>query len=112
MIFRQLFDPQSSTYTYLLADERTRHALLVDPVFEQARRDTALIEELYAFLYHSPGERFTYVHEWREGDLVIWDNHAVQHGRPEVGDRDARTLRRVCVGPEQDLSLFAGRRVS
>ena len=46
MIFRQLFDPQSSTYTYLLADERTRHALLVDPVFEQARRDTALIEEL------------------------------------------------------------------
>jgi glyoxylase-like metal-dependent hydrolase (beta-lactamase superfamily II)/rhodanese-related sulfurtransferase len=46
MIFRQLFDPQSSTYTYLLADERTRHALLVDPVFEQARRDAALIEEL------------------------------------------------------------------
>jgi sulfur dioxygenase len=46
MIFRQLFDPQSSTYTYLLADERSRHALLVDPVFEQVRRDTALIEEL------------------------------------------------------------------
>ncbi|MGH8666582.1 MAG: MBL fold metallo-hydrolase [Burkholderiales bacterium] len=46
MIFRQLFDPQSSTYTYLLADERSRHALLVDPVFEQARRDTALVEEL------------------------------------------------------------------
>jgi glyoxylase-like metal-dependent hydrolase (beta-lactamase superfamily II) len=46
MIFRQLFDPQSSTYTYLLADERSRHALLIDPVFEQARRDTALIEEL------------------------------------------------------------------
>jgi glyoxylase-like metal-dependent hydrolase (beta-lactamase superfamily II)/rhodanese-related sulfurtransferase len=46
MIFRQLFDPPSSTYTYLLADERSRHALLVDPVFEQARRDTALIEEL------------------------------------------------------------------
>ncbi|MCC7081475.1 MAG: MBL fold metallo-hydrolase [Burkholderiales bacterium] len=46
MIFRQLFDPQSSTYTYLLADERSRHALLVDPVFEQARRDSALIDEL------------------------------------------------------------------
>ncbi|MPZ45477.1 MAG: MBL fold metallo-hydrolase [Betaproteobacteria bacterium] len=46
MIFRQLFDPQSSTYTYLLADERSRHALLIDPVFEQARRDTALVEEL------------------------------------------------------------------
>lgn len=46
MIFRQLFDPQSSTYTYLLADSATREALLVDPVFEHARRDGALIEEL------------------------------------------------------------------
>lgn len=46
MIFRQLFDPQSSTYTYLLGDEETRNAVLIDPVFEQARRDAALIGEL------------------------------------------------------------------
>jgi len=46
MIFRQLFDPQSSTYTYLLADTATRAAVLIDPVFEQARRDAALVEEL------------------------------------------------------------------
>ena len=46
MIFRQLFDPQSSTYTYLLADPGTRRAVLIDPVFEQARRDSALIKEL------------------------------------------------------------------
>src|SRR4249919_2197242 len=46
MIFRQLFDPQSSTYTYLLADPASRAALLIDPVFEQARRDAALVEEL------------------------------------------------------------------
>ena len=46
MIFRQLFDPQSSTYTYLLADSLTREALLIDPVFEHARRDAALLEEL------------------------------------------------------------------
>ena len=46
MIFRQLFDPQSSTYTYLLADPGTREAVLIDPVFEHARRDAALIEEL------------------------------------------------------------------
>src|SRR5438309_54492 len=46
MIFRQLFDPQSSTYTYLLADATSREALLIDPVFEQARRDAALLEEL------------------------------------------------------------------
>ena len=46
MIFRQLFDPQSCTYTYLLADAASREALLIDPVFEQARRDAALIGEL------------------------------------------------------------------
>ena len=46
MIFRQLFDPQSSTYTYLLADEDTKEAVLIDPVFEQVRRDSALIQEL------------------------------------------------------------------
>ncbi|HET7098442.1 MAG TPA: MBL fold metallo-hydrolase, partial [Casimicrobiaceae bacterium] len=46
LIFRQLFDPQSSTYSYLLADRRSREAVLIDPVFEQARRDAALIQEL------------------------------------------------------------------
>ena len=46
MIFRQLFDPQSSTYSYLLADSLTREAVLIDPVFEHARRDAALIREL------------------------------------------------------------------
>jgi len=46
LIFRQLFDPQSSTYTYLLADAGAREAVLIDPVFEQARRDAALVAEL------------------------------------------------------------------
>ncbi len=43
-IFRQLFDPVSSTYTYLLAD--SGEAVLIDPVFEHAGRDAALIREL------------------------------------------------------------------
>ena len=46
LIFRQLFDPQSSTYSYLLGDPRTREAVLIDPVFDQARRDAALVREL------------------------------------------------------------------
>jgi len=46
MLFRQLFDPQSSTYSYLLADESSGQAILIDPVFEQVRRDSALISEL------------------------------------------------------------------
>ena len=45
-IFRQLFDPQSSTYTYLLGCSLTGEAVLIDPVFEQVQRDAALISEL------------------------------------------------------------------
>jgi glyoxylase-like metal-dependent hydrolase (beta-lactamase superfamily II) len=46
LIFRQLFDPETSTYTYLLADKRTREAVLIDPVREHLERDTALLREL------------------------------------------------------------------
>jgi glyoxylase-like metal-dependent hydrolase (beta-lactamase superfamily II)/rhodanese-related sulfurtransferase len=53
LIFRQLFDPQSSTYTYLLADGKTRDAVLIDPVFEQVGRDCALIRELGVTLLYT-----------------------------------------------------------
>ncbi|MGF1624421.1 MAG: rhodanese-like domain-containing protein [Alphaproteobacteria bacterium] len=46
MLFRQLFDPQSGTYSYLLADTASREAVLIDPVYEQVRRDSALLAEL------------------------------------------------------------------
>jgi len=46
LIFRQLFEPQSSTYSYLLADGESAEAVLIDPVFEQVPRDTALVREL------------------------------------------------------------------
>jgi sulfur dioxygenase len=46
MIFRQLFDAQTSTYTYLVADETTRKAALIDPVVEQVDRDLQLVHEL------------------------------------------------------------------
>lgn len=46
MIFRQLFDSKSSTFTYLLADAETKEAVLIDPVIEKVNRDLALINEL------------------------------------------------------------------
>jgi sulfur dioxygenase len=46
LIFRQLFDASSSTYTYLLAERASGQAVLIDPVYEQARRDAALVAEL------------------------------------------------------------------
>ncbi len=46
LIFQQLFDHQSSTYTYLLADAITREAVLIDTVIEHVERDLQLIDEL------------------------------------------------------------------
>jgi glyoxylase-like metal-dependent hydrolase (beta-lactamase superfamily II) len=46
MLFRQLFDPETSTYTYLLADLDRREAVLIDPVKEQLERDVKLLDDL------------------------------------------------------------------
>lgn len=46
MFLRQLFDSESSTYTYLLADPATKQAALIDPVDNQIERDLKLIDEL------------------------------------------------------------------
>ena len=46
MLLRQLYDHESSTYTYLLADPATGKAALIDPVAEQLERDLALVGEL------------------------------------------------------------------
>ena len=46
MIFRQMFDSVSSTYTYLLASRAGGEALLIDPVFEKTDRYIKLLEEL------------------------------------------------------------------
>ena len=46
MIFRQLLEPVSSTYTYLLGCERTREAVLIDPVMPTWQRDLGVIREL------------------------------------------------------------------
>jgi len=46
MIFRQLFEPVSSTYTYLIGCEQTGQAALIDPVLETVERDLNLVREL------------------------------------------------------------------
>jgi glyoxylase-like metal-dependent hydrolase (beta-lactamase superfamily II) len=46
MLFRQLFEPQTSTWSYLLADEQTKDAVIIDPVRETAERDRTLVGEL------------------------------------------------------------------
>ena len=46
MIFKQLFDPLSSTYTYLVAERRGGEALIIDPVLDQVPNYLGLIEYL------------------------------------------------------------------
>jgi taurine dioxygenase len=50
-------------------------------------------------------ERNTYVHNWEVGDLIVWDNVALQHGRKPVPDDGPRTLRRV-VGLDPSVTDF------
>jgi glyoxylase-like metal-dependent hydrolase (beta-lactamase superfamily II) len=46
MLFRQLFHAESGTYTYLLADEVTRQALLIDPVIDNVEQYVQLLSQL------------------------------------------------------------------
>lgn len=46
MIFRQLHEPLSNTYTYLIGDEETRRAALVDPVLTTWQRDLREVRAL------------------------------------------------------------------
>lgn len=46
IIFHQLFEKETSSYTYLLGDPKTKEAVLIDPVIEMTERDLQLINEL------------------------------------------------------------------
>lgn len=55
----------------------------------------AVLADLFAVLY-DPAHILE--HHWQVGDLVLWDNVALQHGRPDFTKEEARTLQRVTVG--------------
>lgn len=64
ILLRQLFEPKSCTYTYLLGDRESREAILIDPVLETAHRDAQLVKELglrllYAVNTHCHADHIT-----------------------------------------------------
>lgn len=70
MLLRQLIDKTSSTYSYLLADEHSREALLIDPVKERLDDYLRLLEELnltlcYALDTHIHADHVTALGELR-----------------------------------------------
>lgn len=56
-----------------------------------------LLHEVYERIYDPAG---VLEHRWRKGDIVIWDNIALQHARADLGDVGKRLLQRVIVGTE------------
>ena len=63
------------------------------------------LRALWALLYAPEN---TYSHEWRVGDLVVWDNIAVQHGRPAPPRHVPRTMRRVTMAEHSVFDLVPG----
>jgi len=105
MLFRQLFDPESSTYTYLLADATTREAILIDPVLEQVERDLDVIQGLglklvYALDTHVHADHVTALGALRErlgartvvseragvgcADVLVKEGNAIRFGAHHV----------------------------
>eukprot|EP00596_Hydrurales_sp_CCMP1899_P006903 CAMPEP_0119047990 /NCGR_PEP_ID=MMETSP1177-20130426/56300_1 /TAXON_ID=2985 /ORGANISM="Ochromonas sp, Strain CCMP1899" /LENGTH=400 /DNA_ID=CAMNT_0007023293 /DNA_START=62 /DNA_END=1264 /DNA_ORIENTATION=+ len=64
IIFKQMIESESSTYTYLLADPTSKEAVLIDPVLETVERDLAVIKEMgltlkYAINTHVHADHIT-----------------------------------------------------
>ncbi|KAF6077422.1 ETHE1 persulfide dioxygenase [Phyllostomus discolor] len=96
VLLRQMFEPKSCTYTYLLGDRESREAILIDPVLETAPRDAQLVKELglrllYAgcakTLYHSVHEKIFTL----PGDCLIYPAHDY-HGLTVSTVEEERTL--------------------
>lgn len=102
IIFHQLYEKESSSYTYLLADPVTKEAVIIDPVLETADRDLLLIQELnlkllYVLETHIHADHITGCHEIKKrtkaksavskhagvrcADLELVGNQEIKFGR-------------------------------
>ena len=70
-----------------------------------AEESERLLQELFALIY-APAN--VHRHVWRDGDLVVWDNIAVQHARESTPVDEARTLQRVAVADHTLFELVPG----
>jgi taurine dioxygenase len=61
-----------------------------------------LLAEVYAVLY---GDANVYEHRWEVGDVLVWDNIALHHGRHAFPVDEPRTLQRVCLNPKTSHEL-------
>ena len=96
MRVEQLFDPASSTYSYLVWDPDSREAALIDPVQEQTGRDTGLIRELkltlkYTLETHVHSDHITgsgYLREVLHSIVIVHENSRSKYADVMVKDGD------------------------
>ncbi|MCW6035666.1 MBL fold metallo-hydrolase [Spirulina subsalsa FACHB-351] len=109
MLFRQLFDPETSTYTYLIADLETKEAILVDPVLEQVDRDLSLIQELgltlrYCLETHIHADHITGTGKLR--DLTGCQGIVPEHAIAACANRHIKDGEVITMGSIEVKALF------
>jgi alpha-ketoglutarate-dependent taurine dioxygenase len=89
--------PRTGETILYLCEQMTKEVVGLSPSDSEC-----LLDELFVHLY-DPANQWS--HPWRNGDLIVWDNIAIQHARQSVRtDGPARTLRKVAT-PIPQLSL-------
>ena len=107
MIFRQLFDSVSGTYTYLLASRRGGEALIIDPVIEKVERYIQLIAELDLKLVKA--NIVLVIHNRQLSKVKIrvrglWKRQAIDAQPGQAADPDyLATAIRLAVQPSESL---------
>lgn len=98
-------EPEAPSYwrPFVWSNPQTRRPqLLLSPAIEDFRgieRQAGfdLLRSLLRIGRHEDDPATTYVHHWKVGDLVIWDNIALAHARPPFDTSQPRTLRRTAI---------------
>ncbi len=86
--------PITGQTTLRFAEPHNEETAPLNPLHLEVEGNTldSLIEELQPMLYNP---EFCYIHDWREGDYVIADNHALLHARKAFQTNAARHLQRI-----------------
>jgi taurine dioxygenase len=91
--------PLSAHRALFVSQSQTSHLLDIP-----ANESEEILEQLWKEMYASAN---IYTHHWRNGDLIIWNNLAIQHARPRRVDDKARVLRRMALGSFHEVDIRA-----
>jgi taurine dioxygenase len=92
--------PRSGAPVIFANELHTSHVIGVP-----ARESSALLRDLFDVLYD---DDHVYEHRWLAGDLILWDNIALHHGRHDIARDEPRTLQRVTLGAYTPGELVPG----